>query len=70
MDISSYAMHEPLWIEFLDNLYYKPSEYYLFPKNGNNFENVSKLFPKYFKHKKKIIKKSKIIKKNQKKHKK
>jgi len=69
MDISSYAIHELLWNEFINDLYYVPSNNYklfpkkgdffedvskLFPKKGDVFEDVSKLFPKYFKHKKSI----------------
>jgi hypothetical protein len=61
MDISSYAIHEPLWIEFINDLYHVQSDYKLFPKKGNVFTDVSKLFPKYFKHKK--INKNKICSK-------
>ena len=44
MDISDYAMHEPLWIDFLENY----SDYEKYPFMGDIFEDVSELFSHYF----------------------
>ena len=68
MDISSYDIQNNLWIEFLDNTFTGVTQ----PIIGNEFEDVSNLFSKYFKknnkdnkdnkdNKEKIIK-QKIIK--------
>ena len=44
MDISDYAIHEPLWIDFLENY----SNYEKYPLVGDIFEDVSELFSHYF----------------------
>jgi N-glycosylase/DNA lyase len=66
MDISSYDIQEPLWIEFLENTFTCVTQ----PIIGNKFEDVSNLFSKYFKknnkdnkHNKQKIIKDKICKK-------
>jgi hypothetical protein len=46
MDISNYAINEIIWIEFLEN----SSNIVEGPNMGNIFEDVSDLFPKYFKN--------------------
>lgn len=44
MDISFYQIHEPLWIDFLENTFNNIKE----PIKCNKFEDVSNLFSKYF----------------------
>ena len=44
MDISFYQIHEPLWIDFLENTFSNIN----LPIIGNKFEDVSNLFSKYF----------------------
>ena len=50
MDISFYQIHEPLWIDFLENTFSNIN----LPIIGNKFEDVSNLFSKYFKKNNKI----------------
>ena len=68
MDISNYAINEIIWIEFLENT----SNIVEGPIMGNIFEDVSDLFPKYFKKNtyynyKSVAKKSKKLNKTYKK---
>ena len=66
MDISSYEIQDNLWIDFLDKTFSNIN----LPIIGNEFEDVSNLFSKYFKknnkdnkHNKKKIIKEKICRK-------
>jgi hypothetical protein len=56
MDISDYAIHEPLWIDFLENY----SNYEKYPLVGDIFEDVSELFSHYFANYKYNIDKSDV----------
>ena len=58
MDISSYEIQENLWIDFLDKTFSNIN----LPIIGNEFEDVSNLFSKYFKKNNKDNKHIKHIK--------